>query len=309
MEVTVNVPAGWDEPVHLPRVELRVREGLAADAPTIAVKAPVPAMPAAGPGTPLSLTLTLPLGESGGAAPRLWSPDDPFLYGLDVLLHGSDDSLQDSVCSYFGMRTIAIAPDVTGVPRLLLNGEPIFMNGPLDQGFWPDGIYTAPTEEALCYDIQATFDLGMNTIRKHVKVEPQRWYYECDKKGMLVWQDMPNADVGCMWSPDFPQDTAHSLELPWQVPQATHRFRRELTELIAMLKCHPSIVCWVPFNEGWGQHNTRGVTQWLRAADPTRLINSASGGCDPPPTGGSEGVGDIFDIHRAPAALCAVSPP
>ena len=169
VEVTVNVPAGWDEPVHLPRVELRVREGLDADAPTIAVKAPVPAMPAAGPGTPLSLNLTLPLAESGGAAPRLWSPDDPFLYGLDVLLHGSDDSLQDSVCSYFGMRTIAIAPDVQGVPRLLLNGEPIFMNGPLDQGFWPDGIYTAPTEEALCYDIQATFDLGMNTIRKHGK--------------------------------------------------------------------------------------------------------------------------------------------
>ena len=135
-------------------------------------------------------------------------PEDPHLYGLDVVLYDGatgEATVLDTCASYFGMRSVAIAPDIRGVPRLLLNNKPIFMNGPLDQGFWPDGIYTAPTEEALCYDIAATHALGFNTIRKHVKVEPQRWYYEADKKGMIVWQDMPSGDVGCMWSPLEPQ--------------------------------------------------------------------------------------------------------
>ena len=195
-------------------VAVRVRDGLDRASSVITESA---AAPAAGSITTMSVTLTIPHDSR-----RLWCPEDPYLYGLEVSL----GTVGDCVHSYFGMRTIEILKDVTGVPRLVLNGSPIFMNGPLDQGFWPDGIYTAPTEDALCYDIEATFALGFNTIRKHVKVEPQRWYYECDRKGMIVWQDMPNGDVGCMWSPLAPQDTSQSLELPWQVPRATLRYRR-----------------------------------------------------------------------------------
>ncbi len=163
--------------------------------------------------------------------PRLWSPDDPFLYGLRVRLDGGD-----SVRGYIGLRKIAVARDSAGVNRLFLNGRPLFEFGTLDQGWWPDGLYTAPTEDARRFDIQVLRRLGFNLIRKHVKVEPERWYFDCDSLGMLVWQDMPSGN----------NDT----------PDGQAQFAAELGRVVDALRNHPSIVMWVPFNEGWGQHDT-----------------------------------------------------
>lgn len=202
------------------------------------------------------------------AEPRLWSPDDPFLYDLRVRLASGD-----SVASYFGMRTIAVARDSLGVRRLFLNGRPLFEYGPLDQGWWPDGLYTAPTDAALRYDIETTRRLGFNLARKHVKVEPERWYYHADRLGLLVWQDMPSARNRTSASHD--------------------EFATELRHVVDALRDHPSIVMWVPFNEGWGQHGTERYTTWLQAYDPTRLVNSASGWTD-------HGTGDVADVHAYP---------
>ena len=199
---------------------------------------------------------------------RKWSPADPFLYQLRVRLNTGDE-----VQSYFGMRSIAIRPDASGVRRLHLNGEPLFQFGPLDQGWWPDGLYTAPTDEALAFDIQQTKDLGFNVIRKHVKVEPARWYYHCDRLGMLVWQDMPSGDN--------------------KGPEAEANFNRELQAMVDALRNHPSIVMWVPFNEGWGQHATEKYVTWLKSYDRTRLVNNASGWTDMQ-------VGDVSDLHAYP---------
>jgi hypothetical protein len=201
-------------------------------------------------------------------APHQWSPADPFLYGLRVQLTGGDE-----ISSYFGMRSIAVRTDATGARKLFLNGEPLFQFGPLDQGWWPDGLYTAPTDEALAFDIQQTRDLGFNTIRKHVKVEPARWYYHADRLGMLVWQDMPSGDN--------------------KGPEAEAEYFRELQAEIANLRNHPSIVMWVPFNEGWGQHDTPKIVEWVRSADPTRLVDNASGWTD-------MNVGDVADLHSYP---------
>ena len=159
------------------------------------------------------------------------------------------------------MRKIALAKDEAGINRLLLNGKPLFQLGPLDQGWWPDGLYTAPTDEALDYDMEMTKQLGFNMIRKHVKVEPDRWYYWCDKLGMLVWQDMPAGDNR--------DDAAQSSSSPL-----------ELERMIDALRNHPSIVMWVPFNEGWGQHDTPRYVDWIKQHDPTRLVNNASGWTD-----------------------------
>ena len=201
-------------------------------------------------------------------SPKLWSPSTPFLYDMTVRL-----STGDSVKSYFGLRKIAVAKDADGVNRLFLNGAPLFQFGQLDQGWWPDGLYTAPTGEALRFDIETQKKMGFNAIRKHVKVEPARWYYECDRLGMMVWQDMPSGD----------NDTPDGIE----------GFGRELTGVIAALRNHPSIVMWVPFNEGWGQHQTEKYVAAISQQDPTRLVNNASGWNDVP-------VGQIVDGHAYP---------
>jgi hypothetical protein len=199
---------------------------------------------------------------------KLWSPDRPFLYDLRVGIEGGEE-----VRSYFGMRKIGIGKDASGINRLMLNDQPLFQLGPLDQGWWPDGLYTAPTDAALKYDIEMTKRLGFNMIRKHVKVEPDRWYYWCDTMGMLVWQDMPAGDN---------RDDV-----------AKKQFAVELERMIDALRNHPSIVMWVPFNEGWGQHETPRYVDWIKRHDPTRLVNNASGWTD-------TGTGDVVDMHNYP---------
>ena len=202
--------------------------------------------------------------------PHLWSPDDPFLYDLRVTLrHGGEAT--DSVGSYFGMRTIGLARDANGFQRIALNGTPVFQLGPLDQGWWPDGLYTAPTDEALRSDIVAMKALGFNMVRKHIKVEPPRWYYWADRLGLPVWQDMPSG-----WN-----DT----------PAAQRHFVAELRQMLEGRHNSPSIVTWVPFNEKWGQFDTRRIVSIIRQADPSRLVNDVSGWQH-------EGVGDVIDVHR-----------
>jgi beta-galactosidase/beta-glucuronidase len=210
---------------------------------------------------------------------KLWSPDTPFLYDLGVML-GKD---QDRVASYFGMRKIALAKDADGINRLFLNNQPLFQYGPLDQGFWPDGLYTAPTDEVLRYDIEMTKRLGFNMARKHVKVEPDRWYYWADKLGLLVWQDMPSGDkyIGAN-DPDITR-----------TPESAKQFETELKAMVDGFYNHPSIVMWVPYNEGWGQWDTCRIVDLIRAWDPTRLVNNTSGWSD-------RGCGDVNDLHRYP---------
>jgi hypothetical protein len=213
---------------------------------------------------------------------KLWSPESPFLYRLKVGITGKPRA-QDEVESYFGMRKISVGPDDKGITRLLLNDKPYFMVGPLDQGFWPDGLYTAPTDEALKYDIEITKKLGFNMARKHVKVEPARWYYWCDKLGLLVWQDMPSGDKSIgVNGPDLKR-----------TPESAKQYELELEHMIDGLRNHPSIIMWVVFNEGWGQFDTARITEWTKKHDPSRLVNCASGWTD-------RGVGDVHDIHDYP---------
>ena len=216
--------------------------------------------------------------------PRLWSPDDPHLYKIQVLLMDGQAEPRDTVATYFAMRKIAVAKDARGVNRLLLNGKPLLQFGPLDQGWWPDGLYSAPTDEALRYDIEVLKKLGMNMIRKHVKVEPDRWYYHCDRLGMLVWQDMPNGDKHA--GKGFAKGITRT-------PESARQYELEWTRIITALQNHPCIVMWVPFNESWGQFDTPRVTDMTRKLDPTRLVNSSSGWSD-------HGTGDVQDIHRYP---------
>ncbi len=225
-------------------------------------------------GTPLELAIP-------NAA--LWTPETPNLYDLAVELADGGSKL-DAVGSYFGMRKIEVAKDDQGVNRLKLNGKFVFQVGPLDQGFWPDGLYTAPTDEALRYDVEVTKQLGFNMTRKHVKVEPDRWYYWCDKLGLLVWQDMPSGDKSI--GPNDP-DIQRS-------PESARQYDTELKAMIDGLQAHPSIVMWVVFNEGWGQFDTRRVADWTKAYDPTRLVDAASGWAD------RAGVGDVHDLHAYP---------
>lgn len=187
---------------------------------------------------------------------HLWSPEDPFLYDMRVSLLYKGKVI-DSVDTYFGMRKIAVKNDEKGIARIFLNNKPYFNLGVLDQGFWPDGIYTAPTDEALAFDVKAIKSLGFNTIRKHIKVEPDRWYYHCDKLGVLVWQDMVNP--------------------PIPFGNAQQEFEKETAENIAMLYNHPSIAVWVVFNEGWGAYDQERVTKWVKKVDPTRLVNGHTG--------------------------------
>jgi beta-galactosidase/beta-glucuronidase len=214
-----------------------------------------------------------------------WSPSDPYLYNLSVVLEESGDV----VTSYFGMRKTSLGKDKEGVTRLMLNNQPLFQFGPLDQGFWPDGLYTAPTDAALKYDLEVTKQLGFNMVRKHVKVEPARWYHWCDKLGLLVWQDMPSGDKHAPWHPTG----GHNGKQIERTRESAENFRAEWKAIIEDLRNHPSIVVWVPFNEAWGQFDTAGITKYTEQLDPTRLVNCASGGNDFP-------VGQISDLHRYP---------
>ena len=215
-------------------------------------------------GGPLTLTI---------ANPRLWSPDDPFLYGLKVTVGA------DRVGSYFGMRSIAVE-NVNGTPRTVLNGEPVFMMATLDQGFWPDGLHTAPTDEALAHDLKTHKRLGFNAVRKHIKVEPDRWFYWADRLGLMVWQDMPAMTAGVNPS------TAARAE-----------YEREMKEMIDEHISSPSVVMWVTFNEGWGQYDVGRVAEQAKAWDPTRLVNNQSG----LNLGADGNAGDLMDEHGYPS--------
>ena len=222
------------------------------------------------------LTLSLP-------DANLWSPKSPFLYDLEVtLLHGDD--VIDRVQGYFGMRKISLKRDSEGVLRLALNNEILFQYGPLDQGYWPDGLFRAATDEALRHDIEMTQRLGFNMLRKHIKVEPQRYYYWCDKLGMLVWQDMPSGDIARGGGSEWGQD---------RTPESARQFELELARMIDNFYNHPSIITWVIFNEGWGQYDTERLTAWVKERDPSRLVINASGFMD-------KGVGDIHSVHAYP---------
>ncbi|WP_420602914.1 glycoside hydrolase family 2 protein [Flagellimonas sp.] len=204
---------------------------------------------------------------------KLWSPKTPFLYDLKVEMLENGRS-RDKVDSYFAMRKISVVKDGQGHERMALNNKILFQYGTLDQGWWPDGLYTAPTDEALEYDIKATKQLGFNTIRKHVKVEPARWYYHCDKLGMLVWQDMPNGDKSADWRGPSGYDGREMV----RTAQSAHQFYTEWKAIMDANYNKPSIVMWVPFNEAWGQFNTVEVINWTMDYDPSRLVNGPSGG-------------------------------
>ncbi len=215
-------------------------------------------------------------------AVRAWSPENPYLYDLRAELRKNDKTL-DAVDSYFAMRKLSLGKDENGVTRMMLNGKPYFQVGLLDQGFWPDGLYTAPTDEALKYDIEMTKKLGFNFARKHVKVEPERWYTWCDKLGLLVWQDMPSGD----------KSVAINKGEITRTPASAKQYEHELKRMIDGRGNHPCIVIWVPFNEGWGQFDTVRIADLVKKHDPTRLVDCASGWNDYP-------CGDMHDIHIYP---------
>lgn len=232
------------------------------------------------PGTPLRVPVP---------NPHLWTPDDPYLYDIRVRLLSVSPAREvvDEVSSYAGLRTISVANDAKGRPRIALNGRITFLYGPLDQGFWPDGIYTAPTDEALRYDLLRIKSMGMNFVRKHAKVEPARWYYWADKLGLMVWQDMPSLDV----SLDVPTGPA-----PDPVPAAKAHFEAELSEMVDQLRSVTSIIGWVVFNEGWGEYDTARIANAVKAEDPTRMVN-ASSGVNCCKSRGDSGAGDVYDDH------------
>lgn len=220
--------------------------------------------------------------------PKLWTPESPFLYRTTIKLISKNKTV-DKVKSYFAVRKISSKRDANGILRMQLNNKDYFQFGPLDQGWWPDGLYTAPSDEALKYDIVKTKELGFNMIRKHVKVEPARWYTHCDELGILVWQDMPNGDEGPGWQMrSFYQGNENSRS-----KSSKEIYKKEWKEIMDYLQPYPSIVVWVPFNESWGQFDTVKITEWTKSMDPSRLVNSASGGNHFP-------TGDILDLHNYP---------
>lgn len=225
-----------------------------------------------------------------------WSCETPYLYYFTVTMGA------DAVTSYFALRSFTVRPDQSGIPRICLNGQPQFQNGVLDQGYWPDGLYTAPSDEALLFDIVEMKKMGFNMLRKHIKIEPQRWYYHCDRLGMVVWQDMVNG--GSCYKHWFVTYMATLLNCgSWKIPdtclrllsrtheKGRHEFVQEMKETIRILKSHPSIAAWVIFNEGWGQFHARIVTRIARRCDDTRLIDQASGWFD-------QRGGDLQSIHH-----------
>ena len=222
---------------------------------------------------------------------KWWTPDTPHLYDLKVTLK-CDGKVVDKADTYAAMRSIGKKRDKYGHLRATLNGEPIFMYGTLDQGWWPDGLYTAPTDDALAWDIKLTKDLGFNTIRKHLKVEPARWLYHCDRLGMLVWQDMPSSEpmkpsTWARWiingGSDFPTSEEYK-----------RNYYKEFSEIVDMCRFFPSVVMWVPFNESCSQFDTEKVVEWLAEQDHSRLINPASGG-------NIRECGDVMDWHSYPS--------
>ncbi|WP_460605663.1 LamG-like jellyroll fold domain-containing protein [Jatrophihabitans fulvus] len=211
------------------------------------------------------------------AKPHLWSPNDPFLYDLSVVVKHRGKAV-DTVGSYAGLRSVSMHKDARGRAHLMLNGKPVFAMATLDQGFWPDGIYTAPTDAALEFDLAQHKQLGFNSVRKHIKVEPARWYYWADKLGLMVWQDMPAMDI------KTPSDAAKA------------EYRRELKRMIDQHRSETSIIAWVPFNEGWGEFDPKPIAQQVKAWDPTRLVDAQSGVncCYSAP---DSGAGDVYDDH------------
>jgi beta-galactosidase/beta-glucuronidase len=221
---------------------------------------------------------------------KLWSPANPFLYDLKITLLRKSNAV-DQVKSYFAMRKISMAPDANGVQRMLLNNTFLFQYGPLDQGWWPDGLYTPPTEDAMKYDVDQLKAMGFNMIRKHIKVESARYYNYCDRMGMLVWQDMPSGDLGNGWE-THPGVLDRATDQK-RTPESEGYYRKEWKAIMNSLHNFPSIVVWVPFNEAWGQFKTEEITEWTMKHDPSRLVNSASGGNFYP-------VGHIIDLHNYP---------
>jgi beta-galactosidase/beta-glucuronidase len=222
--------------------------------------------------------------------PKLWSPESPFLYDLEIKLI-SKGKVIDNIVTYFGMRKISIKNDINGTRRMMLNNKEYFQFGTLDQGWWPDGLYTAPSDDALKFDILKTKEFGFNMIRKHVKVEPARWYYHADKIGMLVWQDMPNGEK--IGKPKWERNKFFNGEEFIPSFESEMNFKSEWKSIMNFLYSNPSIVCWVPFNEAWGQFKTKEISQLTKNFDPSRLVNAASGG-------NYYNVGDITDIHNYP---------
>ena len=219
---------------------------------------------------------------------KLWSPDSPFLYNMEVTLY-KDGKATDQVKSYTAMRKYSIRKGQNGITRLQLNNKDYFQFGPLDQGWWPDGLYTAPTDEALVYDLKKTKDFGYNMVRKHVKVEPARWYTHCDQLGLIVWQDMPNGGPSPQWQA---RNYFNGTEVIRSAASEAN-YRKEWKEIIDCLYSYPSIAVWVPFNEAWGQFKTPEIVAWTKEYDPSRLVNPASGG-------NHYTCGDILDLHHYP---------
>ncbi|OJV36731.1 MAG: beta-galactosidase [Bacteroidales bacterium 36-12] len=264
--LTVDINTSNTKPIDI--IEVKVLEGNKVVAASRAV---------------VSQSLELPIADA-----KLWSPESPFLYDMEISLL-SGGKVVDKVKSYTAMRKTSYGRDKDGIMRFYLNNKPYFHFGPLDQGWWPDGLYTAPTDEALVYDIIKTKELGFNMIRKHVKVEPARWYTHCDKLGVLVWQDMPNGDRSPQWQN---KNYFEGKELV-RSAESEANFRKEWKEIIDAFRPYPSIVVWVPFNEAWGQFKTQDITEWTKLYDPSRLVNSASGG-------NFYHTGDILDLHNYP---------
>ncbi|WP_432710074.1 glycoside hydrolase family 2 protein [Pedobacter sp.] len=223
--------------------------------------------------------------------PKLWSPDQPFLYDLKIALIRKGKTI-DEVKSYVAMRKISMKTDAAGIQRMMLNNAFLFQYGPLDQGWWPDGLYTAPTDEALKFDVVKTKEMGFNMIRKHIKVEPARWYYHCDQLGMLVWQDMPSGNIGNGWE-SRPGVLERGTDQK-RTPESEGYYRKEWNAIMNALHNFQSIVVWVPFNEAWGQFKTEEITEWTMAKDPSRLVNSASGG-------NYYSTGHMVDLHNYPS--------
>jgi beta-galactosidase/beta-glucuronidase len=232
--------------------------------------------------------------------PRLWCPEDPFLYDLKAeILDGS--RVIDSVESYFGMRAFSTVVGASGRERIALNGKPIFLHGPLDQGYWPDGGMTPPSDDAMIFDVENTLQLGFNMTRKHVKVEPRRWYYHADRLGLIVIQDMVSGGKDTLTDKEIVlvvalnwhrKDTSkRALEKAWRnTAESREDFERELFEVLEHLRSVPCIGIWVPFNESWGQFDAARIAELVKQRDPSRLVDHASGWHD-------QGAGDFNSRH------------
>ena len=291
LEIRANVQASGPASVQSSALELEIalKDGLGQDV----------------------LLATLPVDEAGEISaeqhvddPLLWSPERPYLYAVEATLQ-RDGVVVDTAHSYCAFRTVEVKKDVAGVPRVHLNGAPYFVRGVLDQGYWPDGLMTAPSDDALVYDIEAMKSAGFNTLRKHIKIESERWYYHCDRLGMLVWQDCVSG--GSAYSPWHTSQKPTLFSFTWNrfndttpehyqaLSAGNEGYRKEWTEtcqeMVKLLDGHPSIGIWTLFNEGWGQFDARAATEVVRALDTTRPIDATSGWYD-------QGCGDFLSIHN-----------